>query len=489
MEGEAPRPMIAAVPWVLLIAVGLGLRLVAVDNPPLDAHHVRQSDTASIARIMCRENIDLLHPRIAWAGPSAGTVESELPLYAALTALGWRVTGEGPGAYAWPRLLSALSWLFGGVALALWVRRRLDGPAWPALLLYTLSPLAVVFSRNVQPDAMGVALLLWSLLAADRSRDEERPVALMGLALAAGVLLAAAVVTSGKAVFWTPLVLGLLLLRPDRWRVPAMTVALVAVTGLSAAWLWHARVHLGAEGATFGFWGRGAHKWGTPGLWLDLGTWRYILGTLVTHTLTPVGLLLGGAGIVLARRDRELAVFAVGLALGGAAMVVATEGFGIHDYYQLTLVPFASVLAGAAAVAAWKLRAARGWQLYAALWLLGVGALGSGVLGARFVDRSLQSDSRVARVIVEVGTVMPVRKSLVVVDRHPQTVLHGLDRRGWHREAVDVAELQRLQQYGADFLLITDASASHADPALSEWVGPRWPAVARGNGWNLYRLR
>ncbi len=489
MEARASRPLFAAVPWVLLIAVGLGLRLVAVDNPPLDAHHVRQSDTASIARVMCRESIDLLHPRIAWAGPSAGTVESELPLYAAMTALGWRVTGEGSGVYVWPRLLSVLWWALGGVALALWVRRRLDGPAWPALLLYTLSPLAIVFSRNVQPDAMGVALLLGALVTADLSRDVRRPGALMGLALAAGVLLAASVVASGKAVFWAPLVLALLLMRPDRWRVPAMTLALVVVLGISAAWLWHARVHLGAEGATFGFWGRGAHKWGSPGLWLDVGSWRYILGTLVTHTLTPVGLLLCGAGVALARRDREIAVFAAGLALGGLAMVVATEGFGIHDYYQLTLVPFASVLAGAGAAAAWRLRTARGWQLYAALWLLGAAALGSGVLGARFVARSVQTDDRVARVIVEVGTVMPVRRSLVVVDRHPQTILHGLDRRGWHRNAVDAGELQRLRQYGADFLLITDTSVSHGDPALAEWVGPRWPAVARGNGWNLYRLR
>ena len=487
MSPNVTRRLLTALPWIALIATGLGLRLIAIDNRPLDAHHVRQSDTSSIARVMAREGVDLLHPRIAWAGEGAGTVESELPLYAAMVAVGWRVAGEGPGAYTWPRSLSVLWWLAGGVALALWARRRLAGPVWPALLLYTLSPLAVVFSRNVQPDAMGVALMLWAMLAADRSRDVRAPAALLGLVFAAAALLGLSVVAAGKAVFWAPLVPALVALRPDRWRVPAAALLVAVTAGLSAAWFWHARVHLGAEGATFGFWGRDAHKWGAPALWLDVATWRYVIGTLVVHTLTPAGALLCVAGAVLARRDRELVVFAAGMALGGLAMLVATAGFGLHDYYQLSLVPFASVLAGAALAAGWRGRGER--PVLAALALAGAVALVSVPLGARFVSRSLAPDARVARVVVEVGTVMPVQQSLVVLDRHPQTILYGLDRRGWHRAAADAAELRRLREYGADFLLITDTSPSHGDPALAEWVGGRWPAVARGNGWDLYRLR
>ncbi len=487
MKANVTRRLLTALPWIALIATGLGLRLVAIDNRPLDAHHVRQSDTSSIARVMAREGVDLLHPRIAWAGAGAGTVESELPLYAAMVALSWRVFGEGPGAYAWPRLLSVLWWLIGGVALALWVRRRLPGPAWPALLLYTLSPLALVFSRNIQPDAMGVALMLWAMLAADRSREARGPAALLGLVVAAAALLGLAVAAAGKAVFWAPLVLVLVVLRADRWRLPAAALLVAVAAGIAAAWFWHARVHLGAEGATFGFWGYAAHKWGATATWLDIATWRYIIGTLVAHALTPAGVLLCAAGAILARRDRELAVFGGGLALGGLAMAVATEGFGLHDYYQLSLVPFASVLAGAALAAGWRARTDR--RVMAALALVGMATLVSVPVGARYVSRSLAQDARVARVIAEVGTVMPVQQSLVVLDWHPQTILHGLDRRGWHRGAADAAELRQLRTHGADFLLITDTSPSHGDPALADWVGGRWPAVARGNGWNLYRMQ
>ena len=51
----------------MLVVAAIALRLPGLGNPPQDAHHVRQSDTASIARIMARDGVDLLHPRIGWA--------------------------------------------------------------------------------------------------------------------------------------------------------------------------------------------------------------------------------------------------------------------------------------------------------------------------------------------------------------------------------------------------------------------------------------
>ena len=53
--------------WLFLILLGIGLRLVGIDNPPLDHHHIRQADTASIAEIMRDTQISLFWPTI-WAG-------------------------------------------------------------------------------------------------------------------------------------------------------------------------------------------------------------------------------------------------------------------------------------------------------------------------------------------------------------------------------------------------------------------------------------
>ena len=204
---EPPPPAAARgrlLAWALVLILALAPRLHNLDAPPLDANHVRQSDTASIARIMAREGIDLLHPRIDWAGPEAGTVESELPLYAAAVAAGWSLRGgpERPS-WAWPRGLSLLAWLAGALALAAWVRRRLPDSPLHYLWLYALSPLGVVFSRNVQPDALAIALFLWGCELADAM--SERP-GLRGLsgALFGGSLAGLEVASKDQLAFLLP---------------------------------------------------------------------------------------------------------------------------------------------------------------------------------------------------------------------------------------------------------------------------------------------
>jgi len=479
----------AALGWTLLIAVGLGLRLVGVGQPPLDSHHIRQSDTASVARIMCRERLDPLHPRIHWAGPEAGTVESELPLYALITALGWRA-GGGCDGFFWPRLLSTLWWALGGLALALWLRRRSDAPAWPFLLLYAFSPLAIVFSRNIQPDSMGVCLMLWAMLAAEHAgAARRRPVAL-ATAMGSGLLLGLAIAATGKAVFWTPLPLALMFLRTDRLRWPLVILALACAAALPSVWFWHANVHLGAEGATFGLWGTSSHKWGQPAVWLDLGTWRYIVGTLLSHTLTPLGVALCAGGVVLLRAQPGLWPFAAGLGLGLGSIVAVTEGYRLHDYYQLSLVPFASVLAGAALVDGWRTLAEgpQSWRVRASACLALLVLALSVMLGASFVRRSLELDRRVATTAAQAGAHVGPGAAVVVVDRHPQTVLFAMDRRGWHRTAMSFEDIELFAHFDAQYLLLTSGSESWQDAELRELVHRTWPRIAHGQGWRLYQL-
>lgn len=490
MAGRGNSWIAAALAWALLLGLGVGLRLLGVGHPPLDAHHVRQSDTSSMATIMCREGVDLLRPRIHWAGPEAGTVESEMPLYAGQIALGWRLWGNDcHSGFAWPRALAILWWAVGGLALTLWVCRRLPAPHWPLLALYALSPLAIVFSRNIQPDAMGVALLLGSLLLADHTRTVVRPGRATAAATGAALLFALAVIAGGKAIFWAPLPPLLVALRPGRARIPLLILSGLLVAGLSAAWLWHARVHLGAEGASFGLWGSGAHKWGSVRVWLDIATWRYIVGTLLSHTFTPVGAVLCAAGVWMAARRWELWPFVIGLGFGLAALVAATEGFRLHDYYQLPLVPFASVLAGSAAAVGWRRLRASPNTLSMATALVLVGLLGlSALLGARFVQHSLRLDDRVARVAAEVAPFTTPTDAVVVVDRHPQSVLYAMDRRGWHRSTLPLDDVRLFEALDADYLLLTDSSDTWWDDEMRGFIEGRWELVTFEQGWRLYNV-
>jgi 4-amino-4-deoxy-L-arabinose transferase-like glycosyltransferase len=474
---------------VLLLAIGLVLRLPGIGAAPLDAHHVRQADTASIARVMARDGIDLLHPRIGWAGPNAGTVESEFPIYAAGTALGWKLLNSEDGSVpAWPRVLSILSWLVGGVALAVLLRRRApDLPVWLPLLLYSLSPLAVLFSRAIQPDAMAVAFLLLGLERADaastRGSSGLYPV------LLAGVLFGLAIASKGTLAFWLPL-LPVVAARRTGPGLAAVVASVGIASIMGAAWYLHAHLNLGADGASFKIWGASAGKWGTPGVWFDLGTWRYLVGTAVSHTSTLAGVVLLAAGCAEARREAWLRPWVLGVALGGVAMLVVTAGFRDHNYYQLPLVPFVSVLVGAGLAA--LLRSRRGWRrpvqgvVAGGLLLLTLLSLYQGRL---FLSEGLDQDQRLAVVAASASAVLPPGVALVVVDRHPQTLLYALGQQGWHRQTLDLDELRQLEGWGANALLITDTSPAWSQAEFVRSLRQGRPLVARGEGWNLLRLR
>lgn len=479
---------------VILLAAAIP-RLFGLTAPPLDGHHVRQSDTASIARNMTREGVDLLHPRIDWAGPQAGYVESEMPLYAAAVAGLWRLASAGEDLpYALARGLSILCWLGGGIALLLLVRRRLPGPHWPYLLLYCFSPLGVVCSRSIQPDALATAMLLLACERADAASTRSGAHGWL-MALMAGALGGAAVAAKGNLAIFLVLVPALILSRRPQNKGPspfAAAASLALAVAGPTLWYWHAHQHLGISGFTFGIWGEGAHKWGQPDIWFSLWTWRSILGTLAIKAITPLGLLLVAWGMMQARGQAALRPFLLALLLAGVGAVAVAEGFALHDYYQLPLVPFASVLCGAALMdLARRFRDAGQTSRRARAVILGLAGVLlalSLIFGARFVRQSLQQDRRIQEVALGAQQALPARGALVVVDPFPQTVLYALDRRGWHRTGLDLQELPKLRRLGADHLLLSAGSGTFQGGAEPDALKTMARRLASGPGWRLYQL-
>jgi len=478
---------------LVLVALALTVRFISLQAPPVDVHHVRQADTASIARNMLREGIDILHPRIDWAGPDAGYVESELPIYGAMVAGLWRALGQIylPD-HRVPRLVSIACWLLGGLLLLRVVRRRLRGPPWVYLLLYAFSPLAVVFSRNIQPDALAVLLLLLAIERADASSEGQGAAPWIASFLA-GVAMGLAIAVKGTLALLLPLLPAILLARRRPGARRRAVLAILSALCLPALWYWHAHYTLGVDGASFGLWGKTAHKWGRPALWFQLATWRAIVGSFITHTLSPIGVLLLIRGAVLARRQAELRMFVVAVLLFGSGFVVLAEGFALHNYYQLPLVPFASVLCGAALVDAGGRLAQWGALTGRMRAAVGASALLLAVLsvqvGASFVDQSLLRDQRVEALSRGVSAVLPRKHSVVITDRHPQTIMYAIDRRGWHRTALPPRELRKLQGLGAEYLLITSSVSEFRDPLMIAYLRLAAIREATGPGWVLYKLR
>jgi hypothetical protein len=302
-----------------------------------------------------------------------------------------------------------------------------------------------------------------------------------------------AIAVKGTLALLLPLLPAILLARRRVGTRRRVVLAMLCALWLPALWYWHAHYTLGAEGASFGLWGKTAHKWGSPSLWFHMATWRAIVGSTITQALSPIGVLLVIRGAVLARRQAELRMFVVAVLFVGAGFLVLAEGFALHNYYQLPLVPFASVLCGAALVdsggrlAQWgaltgRMRAA----IAASVLLLAVLSV---QIGAVFVGQSLLRDQRVEDLSRGVSAILPRKSSVVITDRHPQTVMYAIDRRGWHRTFLPPRELRKLQGLGAEYLLITSSVSEFRDPQMLAYLRLAAIREASGPGWVLYKLR
>lgn len=437
MLSKYPR---ASVVFLCLVLIGLCLRLVGLENPPLDHHHVRQADTSSIAELMRDTRISLLWPKIGWAGAEGGFVESEFPIYTALTAFGWRIWPHA--GYIWPRILSIFMWGFGGVALYQWVKRHFSGPIWPFFILYTLSPLAIITSRNIQPDSMAVACLLWGLNTLDRSTTHTS--LLLGT-----IIFGIGIAAKGQYFVLLPMVPFLLWNQPssNRKHISHVCMASLVAFAIPIIWYLHAHFHLGSSGATFGVLGPDAKKWGSIELWTTLTTWQKLLQTLLMKTVTPLGLFLM-LPVLCLKITRTIVPFELGFALCLMGWLILTEGHLIHNYYQLPLIPFASVIVGLGLRTLWT-------KQVRLLILIGVPLLiYSLIMGRRFILQATKIDAHIIMQASTLNTILPPNEPIVLISAHPQTILHASGRKGGIGNHYNPARKADYQEIGIKYIVI-----------------------------------
>lgn len=318
-----------------VLACSLGLRLVEIRQPFIDAWSWREADVAMIAENFYRDGFQIFYPRVNWAGHAPGYVGTEFPLVSFLAACFYRVVGVQD----W--IGRSISVLFFAISLFFlyFLARKVSNvrSALLAVAIYTLTPLSIFAGRAFMPDmaTLGLSLMALYLFAKWLERQPHTPL-LIAVSLATCLAL---LVKLPSILIGVPM----LYMAWERygarwvWRRELWAFAAIALPG-PLAWYAHA-YSISISHAPYHFFGSG-------GITVESLNWYTgVFTRTVTTGLTPIVVGATLVGIMVPLRVQFGKVFHWWLLANLMFMVVVGEG-NRHPWYQLPMTPAAAALAG-----------------------------------------------------------------------------------------------------------------------------------------------
>lgn len=337
-------PILAMVLWLLIVLFHLGSAWAGYSSYR-DQH-------LGTALAYAKGSINLLKPIIVGFNATKTPTVLELPLWQAMAALMFKLTGSTW--FGWANLTSLLLFATGIWPLFQFAQRWLGvRGAWWTVVFFLAQPLIIIHAGRAATDGLSLVLMLWFIYFLDKLIDSGRlvwwgPTALLGCATAVSKL--PFLMTAGLAACF-------------------LLICNRREAGSWRRWLLLGSVGLVA-GAVFVCWSHYAdyqsslaefpleelrlsrnpvmrdHFFGDWAYRLNVfhwakGGWRVLVGTLGTFALTPLAL----AGL-RTKNNR----WPQGLLIGAlATTMVFTHLVLVHSHYYLMLCPAMAMLCGAAA--------------------------------------------------------------------------------------------------------------------------------------------
>ncbi|MFC1922230.1 ArnT family glycosyltransferase [Chloroflexota bacterium] len=320
----------------ILFALGFGIRLVDLTDPPLDFHPTRQLRSAIIARSLYYRSLpesDDWQRQVAVSQYSgAGLIE---PLVMeTLVANTYRVIGSDPVWVA--RIYSSLFWIIGGLALY-FLTSAMTSPDGGVLAVayYLFVAFGIIASRSFQPDplmVMFILLALWAVYYWYRKPSWKT-------AILAGVLAGMALFVKAVALFPILFALAAFFLvskgfkqaikNPQIWLIAGLTVLPMIAYTIYGVYI------LGTMESQF--LGRFF-----PEMWRDLGfyfQWEDMASGIVGYSAIFAALL----GTLLFS-SAGLRAFGIGLWVGYFLFgMTFPYHFTTHTYYHLPLIAIVAI--------------------------------------------------------------------------------------------------------------------------------------------------
>ena len=143
--------------WILLI-IGIALRLVALNQPLVDSHLLRQVQTAAATKSLIEQPGFPLSSQIPWLGNLDARYIQELPLYNYLVIPVYKIIGHLDAS---GKLVSVALWALSFWLLQkIWRRILIPQQTFWANLLFVVAPVGVFYatSRPTFEGAMNAQL-------------------------------------------------------------------------------------------------------------------------------------------------------------------------------------------------------------------------------------------------------------------------------------------------------------------------------------------
>jgi hypothetical protein len=439
-----------------------------LDQPFVDMYSWRQSDYAMIARSYFTGESGFFYPKINhccfekspktvidWGDKMSGVVGTELPLLPYIASLLYAIFGEKE---IIGRSLSVIFWIISVPFYLLLIRSIFsDRKAVLALVFYALAPLGVFSSRSFMPDTACLSFSIIGLYCYCRWAEKKSHLALLlsGLAIALAILIKIPAVIIGLPMLYMSFV-------NQRWKLfTDWKLWLFALVCLAPSVLWYSHaVLLATSYPPYHFFGEGgmglAPTTGPDSYFGIMQRTFFWMGEF--SSLTPVlsGLML--IGLVYPSQKKYAFVFHWWLFAVGIFTVFAGKG-SAHDWYQLPLVPIASLFAGQG--------------LY--LLLRSVGHGFAKKMHARFILLTvlltfvaMSIKSNIARYIpwnepvrsagTVIGNISQASDLILVPTDGDPTIFYYSHRKGWHlwgekTQQLVIDHIEQRRREGADWLV------------------------------------
>lgn len=330
--------------WILL-GLGVLLRSVAINQPLIDAHLFRQTQTADAVRSQLAAPRWELSAHASWLGDSGARLVQELPVYNFLVVAVHAIVGNLDMS---GKIVSVALWAAAFLCLqSIWRRVLTPSQADWANLLFVLSPLSIFFGQAFMPEML-IRLCEFAFLAALLAYLESGRLAVFLIAAVAGAI---GMLVKTPEFSHLYIAAGLIVFQREGWsaiRRPRYWVALIATAASLKAWAGFVDA---TNAPSFPEWAASAAARGFIGSWRDrfaLHPYVKYAGYLTAFACTPVGLLItafGGVRVVRQFRQHPVLV-AWGVSLVAFYLFWGPRTAGEHSYYHLPALGLACALFG-----------------------------------------------------------------------------------------------------------------------------------------------